>query len=148
MRPLRGHVPAPARDVARLNGRPFALLSVMTDEDVRPDPQGDRVGRDHLDVLVGTGRDPWPDPASWNVRGYPTVYVLDHKGVIRLKFTGYLAPPGPAGSAAADRRFHRDASQGAGGGCRHAATPVSDSFPGTAPLAGTPESPPSSKHEP
>ena len=25
------------------------------------------------------------------MHGYPTVYVLDHKGVIRLKFTGNLS---------------------------------------------------------
>jgi len=29
-------------------------------------------------------------PRAWNVHGYPTVYILDHKGVIRLKFTGLL----------------------------------------------------------
>ena len=30
-------------------------------------------------------------PTAWNLRGYPTVHVLDHQRVIRLKFTGHLA---------------------------------------------------------
>ena len=29
-----------------------------------------------------------PIPQAWNVHRYPTVYVLDHKGVIQLKITG------------------------------------------------------------
>ena len=26
-----------------------------------------------------------PIPTKWNVRGWPTIYVLDHEGVIRFK---------------------------------------------------------------
>ena len=39
---------------------------------------------------MGARRDRGPDPNAWNVQGYPTVYILDHRGVIRLKFTGHL----------------------------------------------------------
>jgi hypothetical protein len=36
----------------------------------------------------GTGG---PISSAWNVRGWPTLYVIDHKGVIRHK---YLGSPG------------------------------------------------------
>jgi hypothetical protein len=26
-----------------------------------------------------------PIPTKWNVRGWPTIYVIDHEGVIRYK---------------------------------------------------------------
>jgi len=34
-----------------------------------------------------------PIASSWNVEGWPTLYILDHKGVIRHKFLGF---PGEA----------------------------------------------------
>ena len=78
---------------ARHEGRPFALLSVNTDET-----------REQLRESIRSGRITWrcwwepagPKggiPALWHVRGWPTVYILDHKGTIRLKFTGLLAGP-------------------------------------------------------
>ncbi|MFO0938157.1 MAG: thioredoxin-like domain-containing protein [Gemmataceae bacterium] len=27
-------------------------------------------------------------PKKWNVRGWPTLYLIDHKGIIRYKFLG------------------------------------------------------------
>ena len=46
-------------------------------------------------MLVERGGTHGPIPTAWNVHGYPTVYILDHRGVIRLKFTGHLGiPPG------------------------------------------------------
>jgi thiol-disulfide isomerase/thioredoxin len=78
---------------ARHKGRPFALLSVNTDET-----------RDQLRESIRSGRITWrcwwepagPNggiPALWHVRGWPTVYILDHEGTIRLKFTGLLTGP-------------------------------------------------------
>jgi hypothetical protein len=71
--------------VKRLEGKPFALLGINSDQD-----------RDALKkVLVKeqiTWRSWWdggstngPIATTWNVHGWPTIYVLDDKGVIRYK---------------------------------------------------------------
>ncbi len=89
--PCKAMYPHQREIVVRMKVRPFALLSVMTDENAG-------AIRKEIDSGEITWRCWWeqggahgPIPAAWNVRGYPTVYVLDHKGVIRLKFTGSLA---------------------------------------------------------
>ena len=71
--------------VKRLEGQPFALLGVNSDRD-----------REALKKVMKkqgiTWRSFWngggtrgPISSAWNVRGWPTIYVLDHKGVIRYK---------------------------------------------------------------
>ena len=71
--------------VKRLEGKPFALLGINSDQN-----------RDQLkDVLKKeeiTWRSWWdggntngPIATKWNVYGWPTIYVLDDKGVIRYK---------------------------------------------------------------
>jgi hypothetical protein len=72
--------------VKRLAGEPFALIGVNSDKDLEG----------LQDVLVEeniTWRSFWNGPdgtggpisTQWNVRGWPTIYVLDHKGKIRFK---------------------------------------------------------------
>lgn len=85
------------REIARrLKEKPFALLSVMTDENA-----------DAIRKEIANGDITWPCwwkrgrtqgaiPTAWNVHTYPTVYILDPKGVIRLKFSGHLATPSGA----------------------------------------------------
>ena len=70
--------------VKRLEGKPFALLGVNSD------PK-DRL-RQALKKENITWRSWWdggdtsgPIATKWNVHGWPTIYVLDHKGVIRYK---------------------------------------------------------------
>ncbi len=71
--------------VKRLEGKPFALLGINSDRD-----------REKLkDVLKKeeiTWRSWWdggstsgPIASKWNVTGWPTIYVLDAKGVIRYR---------------------------------------------------------------
>jgi len=71
--------------VKRLAGQPFALLGINSDRD-----------REALKKVMKkqgiTWRSFWngggtggPISSAWNVRGWPTIYVLDHKGVIRYK---------------------------------------------------------------
>ena len=70
--------------VKRLEGKPFALLGVNSD----PRDQVKRaMKRENI-----TWRSWWdggttqgPIAKSWNVQGWPTIYVLDHKGVVRHK---------------------------------------------------------------
>ena len=72
--------------VKRLNGKPFALIGVNSDED--KDKLKKRLAEEKI-----TWRSFWNGPkgiegpisTAWNVRGWPTLYVLDHKGVIRYK---------------------------------------------------------------
>jgi Thioredoxin-like len=75
--------------VKKMEGKPFALVGVNSDED-----------RDKLKEVLKkeniTWRSFWngkegtmgPISMKWNVHGWPTLYVLDHKGVIRHKWLG------------------------------------------------------------
>ncbi|HEY1379977.1 MAG TPA: TlpA disulfide reductase family protein [Gemmataceae bacterium] len=79
-------IPHERKLVQRLSGRPFALVSVSADE--KPE--------EVTEFLKDTPM-PWqhwhsgPDKgvvAAWNIRVYPTLYVIDAKGVIRGRFLG------------------------------------------------------------
>jgi hypothetical protein len=71
--------------VKRLEGKPFALVGVNSDED-----------REQLKQVLVDERITWrsfwdggstdgPISTQWNVSGWPTIYVLDHQGKIRFK---------------------------------------------------------------
>ena len=72
--------------VKRLEGKPFALIGVNSDPDKAKLKK--RLAEERI-----TWRSFWNGPKgtdgpisrAWNVRGWPTIYVLDHKGVIRYK---------------------------------------------------------------
>jgi thiol-disulfide isomerase/thioredoxin len=78
-----------ARELAkRLEGKPFALVGVNSDET-----------RDKAKALIEkegiTWRSFWngggpggPISTRWNIQGWPTLYLIDHEGVIRHKFIG------------------------------------------------------------
>ena len=78
--------------VKRLKDKPFALLGINSDKDLA-------LLKPRLEEEQITWRSFWNGPegtrgpisAEWNVRGWPTIFVLDHKGVIRFK--------GPRGEA-------------------------------------------------
>jgi hypothetical protein len=70
--------------VKRLEGKPFALLGVNSDP------------KERLEQVLVKEKITWPSwwdggdtsgpiASRWNVNGWPTIYVLDHKGVIRFK---------------------------------------------------------------
>jgi hypothetical protein len=71
--------------VKRLEGKPFALLGINSDSE-----------REKLKEVLKkesiTWRSWWdggntsgPIASKWNVTGWPTIYVLDAKGVIRYR---------------------------------------------------------------
>jgi hypothetical protein len=70
--------------VKRLEGKPFALLGINSDPDKEKLMQA-------MEKEQITWRSWWdqttsgPISTAWNVHGWPTIYVLDHKGVIRYK---------------------------------------------------------------
>jgi peroxiredoxin len=77
-------IPAQKRMVDRLEGKPFALVGINSDGDpavVRSILQENGITwRNAVD-----GSPEGPLATRWNVRAWPTIYVLDHKGVIRYR---------------------------------------------------------------
>ncbi len=70
--------------VKRLENKPFALLGINSDpkERLREVMQKENITwRSWWDGGNTNG----PIARAWNVSGWPTIYVLDHKGVIRFK---------------------------------------------------------------
>ena len=75
--------------VKKMEGKPFALIGVNSDED-----------RDALKAVLKkeeiTWRSFWngkegpkgPISTDWKVHAWPTLIVLDHKGIIRRKWRG------------------------------------------------------------
>jgi hypothetical protein len=73
--------------VQKLQNKPFALLGVNSDED-----------RTQLKEVLKTEQITWrsfwaggtsgPIPTHWQVRGWPTIFLIDKKGVIRHKYEG------------------------------------------------------------
>jgi hypothetical protein len=78
--------------VKKLADKPFALVGVNSDPDLeklKPVLAEERITwRSFWNGKEGTGG---PISTEWNVHGWPTLVVIDHKGVIRHK---YLGSPG------------------------------------------------------
>jgi len=72
--------------VKRLKDEPFALVGVNSDKDLdelRPALERENITwRSFWNGPEGTNG---PISARWNVRGWPTIYVLDEEGRIRYK---------------------------------------------------------------
>ena len=72
--------------VERLKDQPFALIGVNSDKDKDTYFAGVKEHniswRSFWNGPKGTGG---PISAKWNVRSWPTIYVIDPKGVIRFK---------------------------------------------------------------
>ena len=71
--------------VKRLADEPFALIGINSDKS--PEIVSKTIERENLNWRSffdggGTGG---PIATRWGVRGWPTIYVLDHEGVIRFK---------------------------------------------------------------
>jgi thiol-disulfide isomerase/thioredoxin len=84
--PCMRMVPHERELVERLKDRPFALIGVNGDES--REKVAETMTKEKMTWPSFWNGDKGPDgPISkaWNVRGWPTVYVLDHKGVIRFK---------------------------------------------------------------
>ncbi|MCA8961278.1 MAG: hypothetical protein KDC38_12225 [Planctomycetes bacterium] len=70
----------------KMQGRPFALVGVNSDADLEKlrsvVKEKELTWRSFWNGPEGTGG---PISALWNVRGWPTIYIIDHEGVIRDK---------------------------------------------------------------
>src|SRR5260370_260232 len=71
--------------VKRLADKPFALVGVNSDsnkEDLKKAMEMEQITWRSFWDGGSTGG---PIATAWNIRGWPTIYVLDAKGVIRYK---------------------------------------------------------------
>jgi hypothetical protein len=70
--------------VKRLESKPFALIGINSDkskEELKKALEQEKITwRSWFD-----GSTSGPIATRWNVSGWPTIYVLDHKGVIRFR---------------------------------------------------------------
>jgi hypothetical protein len=72
--------------VERLKDKPFALLGVNSDADkAYYESEKAANGVSWRSFWNGPKGTQGPISGKWNVRGWPTIYVVDHKGVIRFK---------------------------------------------------------------
>lgn len=72
--------------VKRLEGKPFALVGVNSDKEkdfIRKQNEKEQIT--WRSFWCGEEGTSGPIPQAWNVRGWPTLYYIDHKGVIRAK---------------------------------------------------------------
>ena len=71
--------------VKRLADQPFALLGVNSDKDI--DALQEVLKKENITwrSFWNGGSTQGPISSAWNVRVWPTIYVLDHKGAIRFK---------------------------------------------------------------
>jgi thiol-disulfide isomerase/thioredoxin len=84
--PCVAMIPHEREMVEKQSGKPFALLSVNVDED-----------KGQLSEFLGKEKMPWshwwdgskgPVAKMFKVRAYPTLYLIDTKGIVRKKWIG------------------------------------------------------------
>jgi len=72
--------------VTRMKDRPFVLLGVNSDRDREKIKQVCKdKGLAWRSWWCGTEGVGGAIPRRWNVSGWPTIYVIDHRGVIRAR---------------------------------------------------------------
>ncbi|VTR99767.1 TlpA family protein disulfide reductase [Tuwongella immobilis] len=81
--PCKAMIPHEREMVARLKGKPFALISISADD-----------AKEDLETFLKETAMPWTHwyegakgelLGKWNITAFPTIYVIDAKGVIRHK---------------------------------------------------------------
>jgi hypothetical protein len=75
--------------VKKLADKPFALIGVNVNG-YKPDKLKDVMDKEKLNwrSFADPGGFTSGISSKWNLQGTPTVYILDHKGVIRHKWLG------------------------------------------------------------
>ena len=72
--------------VQRMEGRPFAIIGVNSDADKSAiKKQNEKHKITWRSFWCGPDGSEGPIPTKWNVSAWPTLYFIDHKGVIRHK---------------------------------------------------------------
>lgn len=78
--------------VKTMEGKPFVLLGVNSDRD--KDKLRERMKEEQISWRSwwDGGNTGGPIASQFNVHGWPTLYILDHRGIIRHRYVGF---PGP-----------------------------------------------------
>lgn len=71
--------------VERLSNEPFAIIGVNSDSKERALKAVEENNLTWRSFWAGPEGTRGPIPKAWNVSGWPTIYILDAKGVIRAK---------------------------------------------------------------
>jgi peroxiredoxin len=82
--PCVGMYPQERKLLAQHEGKPFAMVSVNTDEEVETLKKAIEAGEITWRCWWDGGTD-GPITTRWGVTGFPTIFVLDRDGVIRFK---------------------------------------------------------------
>ncbi|MHC4938113.1 MAG: TlpA family protein disulfide reductase [Planctomycetota bacterium] len=72
--------------VKKYADRPFTIIGVNSDRDL--DKLKKRIKEENItwrSFWCGKAGTSGPIPTKWNVQGWPTIYLIDAKGVIRAK---------------------------------------------------------------
>jgi hypothetical protein len=71
--------------VKRFEGEPFALLGINGDQDSDAAIRAVREHQINWRSWRNASAKKEPISTTWNVRGWPTGYLIDYKGIIRYK---------------------------------------------------------------
>ncbi len=72
--------------VKKLAAQPFALIGVNSDKDLaKLKPRREKENITWRSFWNGPDGTDGPIAKTWNIRGWPTIYVLDHEGRIRFR---------------------------------------------------------------
>ena len=74
--------------VERLKDKPFVIIGVNSDKDreaLKPILEKENITWRSFWNGGSTGG---PISSAWGIQGWPTLYLIDHQGVIRKKWTG------------------------------------------------------------
>jgi len=74
--------------VKKLANKPFALIGVNSDQDKAELKKAMAKENITWRSFWNGGGSEGPISTRWAVRGWPTLYLIDHKGVIRKKWVG------------------------------------------------------------
>jgi thiol-disulfide isomerase/thioredoxin len=89
--PCNAMMPHEREMVEHFKSRPFAMVSVNSSATkeliLKAIASKDITWRCWWDPL---GESQGPIATRWHVQGWPTVYLLDHRGMIRVKFVGFV----------------------------------------------------------
>ena len=74
--------------VNKLNCKPFVLIGVNSDRDSKKLEQDLKDNQVTWRSFQNERKDNPPIANEWKVKGWPTLYLIDHKGTIKKKWLG------------------------------------------------------------
>jgi thiol-disulfide isomerase/thioredoxin len=83
--PCMAMVPQERAMVERFEGKPFAMLGINGDQDCATAKRAVRERQINWRSWWDASATKEPISTTWNVRGWPTTYVIDHNGIIRYE---------------------------------------------------------------